>query len=140
MNTIIKIKDRFNKNKTWVIKYTQCRHYHITQEIGNDRLYPFHRVPMDAINSMLGIDIKSLIKAEKEATKAANAVTWFEATQETKDRNVNFSKLSKAIWYRDHLGYTIKEALGLVKVHAKAFIEMIKKGYTVAQLKILARG
>ncbi len=37
--TIIKIKDKYNSNKVWIIKYTKCRHYYLNQAICDRLIY-----------------------------------------------------------------------------------------------------
>lgn len=52
---IIKVQDKYNDNKVWVIKKTDCNHYYWNQEI-NGRLYykSFCRTTLKYINSVLG--------------------------------------------------------------------------------------
>lgn len=52
---IIEIKDKYNENKTWVIKHTADRHYYLNQKIRGKMFYSrFQRISKLFINTIIG--------------------------------------------------------------------------------------
>lgn len=55
MIKVSEIQDKYNENKIWVVKKTECRHYFLNQKINGKMFYPsFQRVSLSFIHSILG--------------------------------------------------------------------------------------
>ena len=53
----IQMKDRYNSDKTWLIKRTECGHYYWNQRICGSVFYnSFTRTTLDHIGQVLGYD------------------------------------------------------------------------------------
>lgn len=55
MVKITEYQDKYNENKVWVVKKTDCRHYFLNQKINGKFFYPkYQRVSLDFIRNILG--------------------------------------------------------------------------------------
>ena len=54
MTKVIEIQDQFNKNKVWIVKKTNCRHYYVNQKIHGKMFYSkFTRTSLSHLKSVL---------------------------------------------------------------------------------------
>ena len=52
---VCEVQDKYNNDKTWVIKKTKCGHYYINQKIKGRFFYPrFQRVSLSFIHQVIG--------------------------------------------------------------------------------------
>ena len=65
----IKIQDRFNSAKVWVITRYSCGHYWVNQEIHGRRFYAKNtKTKAKSINTVLDIDITKVLASVMDVT------------------------------------------------------------------------
>lgn len=131
MTTLIRVQDKYNANKVWRVKYTDCRHYYIAQEVDGVRT-KWQRETLKFIESVVaqhiitGHSVADVIKELKNVNQLAAAKVYLEVVKEDLPTKISF--------YMDILEYTRLEALKALKRGAAAFIALAKQGYTNKQI------